>query len=184
MASIAYWRGPNIPAAILTSAELEEVTRLQARRFYIPYALLFILAAVSFLSIKGQLPLSATLIFGAAAVCVCIFTEITSQRSIRNILARAPAEANLPEHGSLSSRFRATWQGIENWQLTLITWYFGAVAFSSVFAVLSKITGRGGFDPDDQYHPVVLLLALIASSFVFYLCLKERRRRRAAQARL
>lgn len=175
---VAYWRGPEVPAAILTLPQLEEVQRLNARRLLLPYGFVVFAASLAFLSFKGQAPLAVPVFFGALAMLICAVVDVRARRQIEEILRQAPTEDRLPPYSSVASRFRAVWQGWGSSELRLATWFTGAMAFSSAFCLFAKVTGIGNFDPSNEIHPLILLLASVVSFVLFRFCLKERRRRR------
>ncbi len=174
---VAYWRGPDISAAVLTSSQLEEVQRLSARRLGLPYGFIMFGAGLVFLSVKGQVPLTVSVIFGAIAMLICILADVAAKRGIERILSQAPTEDGPPPHVSVPSRLKALWHGSEDGHLRLATWLTGAWAFSAAFGLVSKLTGFGGFDPRDDFHPLTLLIATVVPLLLFRLCLTERRRR-------
>ena len=174
---IAYWRGPDVPAAVLTSSQLEEVQRLVAMRLLLPFGFLMFGAGLAFLSFKGEFPVVIPVLFGAVAMLICVVVDIRTRHRIQEILRRAPAEDRLPPHITVSSRLKAAWHGLGNRELLFATWLTGVWAFSSAFGLLSKITGMGDFDPSGEFHLLTLLIAAVVMLFLFRLCLKERRRR-------
>ena len=174
---VAYWRGPGIPAAVMTLSQLEEVQRLNAKRLLLPYGFIVFGAGLAFLSFKGEVPLAVSVIFGAIAMLICILADVTAKRGIERILSQAPTEDGLPPHISVSSRMKAVWHVFDDGHLRLASWLTGVYGFSAAFALLSKISGLGGFDPHDKIHPLTLLASTPVALFLFYLCLRERHRR-------
>lgn len=175
---VAYWRGPDVPGAILTPPQLEEVQRLNGRRLLLPYGFMVFAVGLAFLSFKGQVPIAIPLLFGVLAILICTVSDLRARRRIDEILRRAPAEDRPPPQSSVASRFKAAWHGSGKFELRILTWFSGFVGLSSALGLTSKLTGVRDFDPNNEIHPLILLMMTVAALAVFHLCRKEVRRRR------
>ncbi|WP_077375097.1 hypothetical protein [Mesorhizobium prunaredense] len=175
---VAYWRGPQTPASILTSEQLEEIQRLNGTRLLLPFVFLALGAVLVFLFAKGQIPPEMPILFGLVATILCVYAIVNATQRIAKILDRAPRQLELPAHVPASVRFTSLWQNQSSFHLIIGTWFAGFVFASSVFGLIAKLLDLESYDPTGRLHPIALLFFAIISYVVFATFLKERRRRK------
>jgi hypothetical protein len=175
---IAYWRGPETPASILTREQLEYVERMNGVRWLVPYAFLIPSAVLVFLYFKGQMPLAVPALFGVLAMGASIYAILTATMSIRETLDRAPCEGNVPQGISVSAKFQLHWQRQSRFHLRIGTWLTGFLLCSSAFGLVAKLSGVESFDRDGRFGSLQLLIMTVISGLLFAAFAVEVRRRR------
>ncbi|WP_442580611.1 hypothetical protein ACSBOB_00995 [Mesorhizobium sp. ASY16-5R] len=175
---VAYGRGPQSPASILTQDQLTEIQRLNAKRWVLPYGFLLFGGALCFLSLKAQVPILITLCFFLFGACVCLASFIRSTRCIEDILREAPFEAETPPKIPVPLAVRSIWRATDDFHLSIGMWMAGFVALSAAFGVVAKVVNLGNFDSSGKLHSMPLLLIAGGSSLIFSLFRNEHRRRR------
>lgn len=174
---VAYWRGPDVPAAILTREQLENVQRMNGARLLIPYALFAVFAALVFLWLKAQWSVIVPALFGMLAIGGTVYVGRRTTAAIAEILDQAPREPDVPPHVPASMVFRSLWRRQDRFPLLVATWLTGFILFVSTFGLVAKLLSPASFDPNDKLHPMVLAAAALVSCFLFFVLRRELHRR-------